>query len=71
MDLTERAWNVVRAAREDAIRLGDEYIGTDHVLLSMLRDADGAAAHILSDFGVSYDDVYARIAGTEPAAITR
>jgi ATP-dependent Clp protease ATP-binding subunit ClpC len=69
MDLTERAWHVVRQAREEALRLGDEHIGTDHLLLSMLRDADGAAAHVLSDFGVNYEDVYTRISGPAPAAL--
>ncbi len=63
MDLTERAWHVVRQAREEARRLGDEHIGTDHLLLAMLRDADGAAAYVLSDYGVEYDGVYARLAG--------
>jgi ATP-dependent Clp protease ATP-binding subunit ClpC len=63
MDLTERAWQVVRQARDEARRLGDEHIGTDHLLLAMLRDADGAAACVLSDFGVDYDGVFARLAG--------
>lgn len=63
MDLTERAWHVVRQAREEAQRLGDEHIGTDHLLLAMLRDADGAAAYVLSDYGVDYDSVYTRLAG--------
>ena len=66
MDLTDRAWHVVRQAREEALRLGDEHIGTDHLLLAMLRDADGAAAHVLSEYGVEYDGLYARLAG-EPS----
>ena len=63
MDLTERAWHVVRQAREEARRLGDEHIGTDHMLLAMLRDADGAAAYVLTDYGVDYDGVFAKLAG--------
>jgi ATP-dependent Clp protease ATP-binding subunit ClpC len=63
MDLTDRAWHVVRQARDEAQRLGDEHIGTDHLLLAMLRDADGAAAYVLSDFNVAYEDVFARLAG--------
>lgn len=63
MDLTERAWQVVRQARDEARRLGDEHIGTDHLLLAMLRDADGAAAYVLADYQVTYDGVYARLAG--------
>lgn len=64
MELTERAWQVIIEAREEARRLGDEHVGTDHLLLAMLRDADGAAAYVLSDYGVDYDGVYARMAGT-------
>ncbi len=63
MDLTERAWHVVRQARDEARRLGDEHIGTDHLLLAMLRDADGAAAYVLKEFDVDYDAVFARLAG--------
>ena len=68
MDLTERAWQVVRQAREEARRLGDEHIGTDHMLLAMLRDADGAAAYVLTDYGVDYDGVFARLAGDASVA---
>jgi ATP-dependent Clp protease ATP-binding subunit ClpC len=67
MDLTERAWQVIRQARDEARRLGDEHIGTDHLLLAMLRDADGAAAYVLQDFDVAYDDVFARLAGEHVA----
>lgn len=68
MDLSERAWHVVRQAREEAKRLGDEHIGTDHMLLAMLRDADGAAAYVLTDYGVDYDGVYTRLAGEATVA---
>lgn len=63
MELTERAWQVVRAAREEAHRLGDEYIGTDHLLLAILRDNEGAASDILADFDVTYEQVYSQIEG--------
>jgi len=68
MDLTERAWKVVRQARDEARRLGDEHIGTDHMLLAMLRDADGAAAYVLTDYGIDYDGLYARLAGDTSVA---
>jgi ATP-dependent Clp protease ATP-binding subunit ClpC len=58
MDLTERAWHVIRDARDEALRLGDEHIGTDHLLLAMLREPGGAAADVLSEYGVDHSSVY-------------
>jgi len=63
MELTERAWQVVEQAREEARRLGDEHIGTDHLLLAMLRDGEGAAAYVLADFDVDYRSIYQRMSG--------
>lgn len=70
MELTDRAWQVIRHARDEAIRLGDEHVGSDHVLLSMLRDADGAAASVLADLGVTYDTVYAQLSGDSRGNVT-
>ncbi|MCW2961723.1 MAG: Clp amino terminal domain, pathogenicity island component [Thermoleophilia bacterium] len=69
MEMTERAWHVIREARREAKRLGDEHVGTDHILLAMLRDADGAGADVLADFDVDYGGVFARLAGEPTAAI--
>ena len=63
MELTDRTWHVIRQARDEAIRLGDELVGSDHLLLSILRDADGAAASLLADLGVSFDAVNAQLLG--------
>ena len=61
MELTDRAWMIVQKADEEARALGDRYIGTDHVLLAMLRDGEGAGAWVLEDLGVSYDTVFERL----------
>jgi len=71
MDLTDRAWHVVQQAREEALRLGDEHIGTDHVLLAMLRDGEGAGAYVLKDFDVDYDGVFARLTEQPAGPLTR
>ena len=68
MELTERAWQVLGQARDEARRLGDEHIGTDHLLLAMLRDAQGAAAYVLADHGIDYASIFSRMAG-EPASV--
>ncbi len=61
MELTDRAWMIVQKAQEEARALGDRYIGTDHMLLAMLRDGEGAGAYVLEDLGVSYDLVFERL----------
>lgn len=61
MELTERTWQVMQLARDEAIARGDEHVGTDHLLLAMLRDGTGAAACLLNDSGISYDDIESRI----------
>jgi ATP-dependent Clp protease ATP-binding subunit ClpC len=61
MELTDRAWMIVQRAREEAGALGDDYVGSDHILLAMLRDGEGAAAYVLDDLGVNYDTVFERL----------
>jgi ATP-dependent Clp protease ATP-binding subunit ClpC len=61
MELTDRAWMIVQKARDEADRLGDDYIGSDHILLALLRDGGGAAAYVLEDMGVDYDEVLSRL----------
>jgi ATP-dependent Clp protease ATP-binding subunit ClpA len=61
MELTDRAWLIVQKAQEEARALGDKYVGSDHLLLAMLRDGDGAGAYVLDDLGVSYDTVFERL----------
>lgn len=61
MELTERAWLIVQKAQEEARALGDSYVGTDHVLLAMLRDGEGAGAYVLDTMGVEYDAVFERL----------
>lgn len=64
MELTDRAWQIVQKAHEEARALGDRYVGTDHVLLAMLRDGEGAGAYVLDDLGVTYDTVFERLVAT-------
>jgi ATP-dependent Clp protease ATP-binding subunit ClpA len=54
---TDRARSVVRLAEEEARRLGHNYIGTEHILLGLLREAEGVAAKALQSLGISLDAV--------------
>jgi ATP-dependent Clp protease ATP-binding subunit ClpC len=59
---TERARQVVVLAQEEAQGLRHNYIGTEHLLLGLLREEEGVGAHVLGELGVSLDDVRAQVA---------
>jgi ATP-dependent Clp protease ATP-binding subunit ClpC len=54
---TERAKKVLALAQEEAERSHHSYIGTEHVLLGLLREGDGIAAKVLSNLGVEIEKV--------------
>jgi ATP-dependent Clp protease ATP-binding subunit ClpC len=54
---TPRAKKVVELAMEEANNLGHTYIGTEHLLLALLREQEGLAAHVLRNLGVRLDEV--------------
>ncbi|ABG05123.1 ATPase AAA-2 [Rubrobacter xylanophilus DSM 9941] len=54
---TERARKVVVLAQEEARHFNHNYIGTEHLLLGLLREEDGVAAQALNHLGVTLDDV--------------
>ena len=49
---TERAKKVLTLAQEEAERSGHSYIGTEHLLIGLLREEEGLAAHVLADLGI-------------------
>jgi len=53
--LTPRAKRVIELAADEARRLNHNYIGTEHLLLGLLREAEGAAANVLESLGVNLD----------------
>src|SRR5438477_8207382 len=56
---TPRAKKVLELAWDEARSLGHNYIGTEHVLLGLLREGDGVAWHILTEgFGLTLVDVH-------------
>uniref|UniRef100_UPI0038CD7225 Clp protease N-terminal domain-containing protein n=1 Tax=Nonomuraea corallina TaxID=2989783 RepID=UPI0038CD7225 len=54
---TDRARRVVVLAQEEARALGHNYIGTEHVLLGLMREGEGASAHVLTGCGASLAQV--------------
>lgn len=55
--LTPRAKKVIGLAVEEARRLNHHYVGTEHLLLGLIREGEGIAAGVLENFGVKLDRV--------------
>ena len=54
---TPRAKKVIEFAIEEARSLNHNYVGTEHILLGLLREADGIAAQVLMNLGLKLEDV--------------
>ena len=51
-NFSERVQEVIRLSRQEALRLGHEYIGTEHLLLGIIAEGQGVAIRILNNLGV-------------------
>ncbi|MBM3190180.1 MAG: ATP-dependent Clp protease ATP-binding subunit, partial [Chloroflexi bacterium] len=60
--ITPRVKRLMDRSNEEASRLKDEFISTEHLLLAILSDQESAAARILLDAGITYDRFYAALA---------
>ncbi len=54
---TERARKVIILAKEEARRFNHDYIGTEHILLGLVREGEGVAASVLQKMGVSLEKI--------------
>jgi len=59
--LTPRAKKVIELAVDEARRLNHQYIGTEHLLLGLIREGEGIAAGVLESLGVNLDRVRAQV----------
>ncbi|MBS1560084.1 MAG: ATP-dependent Clp protease ATP-binding subunit [Bacteroidetes bacterium] len=51
-NFSNRVQDVIRLSREEALRLGHDYIGTEHLLLGIIREGEGIGVKILRNLGV-------------------
>ncbi|MBI4329835.1 MAG: ATP-dependent Clp protease ATP-binding subunit [Chloroflexi bacterium] len=58
---SERARRVLTLAQEEAQRFNHHYIGTEHILLGLVREGDGVAAKVLANLGVDLGKVRAAV----------
>jgi ATP-dependent Clp protease ATP-binding subunit ClpA len=65
---TPRTKKVLELSLREAQRLGDSYIGTEHILLGMAREGEGVGAQVLGRLGASTDRVLAQVLMTRRAA---
>jgi ATP-dependent Clp protease ATP-binding subunit ClpC len=54
---TPRAKKVLELSLREALQLGHDYIGTEHILLGLIREGDGVAAQVLAGFGADLNRV--------------
>ena len=54
---SNRVKEVISLSREEALRLGHDYIGTEHLLLGMIREGEGVAIEVLKKLGISMDEL--------------
>jgi len=57
LPFTPRAKKVLELALEEASQLGHNYIGTEHLLLGLIKESEGIAARVLLNLGVKLEDV--------------
>jgi ATP-dependent Clp protease ATP-binding subunit ClpC len=63
-NFTERVRKVLAMAREEASRLHHEYVGTEHILLGLIREGEGVAAAVLQNLSVDLDEIQQKIEET-------
>jgi len=56
-NFTDRVRKVLAMAREEAVRLQHDYVGTEHILLGLIREGDGVAAEVLRNLAADLDDL--------------
>src|SRR6188508_1246502 len=63
-NFTDRVRKVLQMAREEAARLHHEYVGTEHILLGLIREGEGVAAAVLTNLNVDLEDIQQKIEET-------
>jgi ATP-dependent Clp protease ATP-binding subunit ClpC len=60
-NFTDRVRKVLAMAREEAIRLQHDYVGTEHILLGLIREGEGVAAAVLTNLNVDLEEIHDRV----------
>lgn len=65
-NFSPRVKDVIGYSKEEALRLGHDFIGTEHLILGILRDGNGTAYTVLQNFAVDMDYLRKKIEGLTP-----
>ena len=60
-NFTDRVRKVLAMAREEAIRLQHDYVGTEHIILGLIREGDGVASAVLTTLNVDLEQIHERV----------
>ncbi len=60
-NFTDRVRKVLAMARDEAIRLQHDYVGTEHILLGLIREGEGVATAVLTHLNADLDQVHERV----------
>src|SRR5699024_7054109 len=66
-NFSPRVKDVITYSKEEALRLGHDFIGTEHLMLGLLRDGDGKAIDILEHLNVDLDYLRRKVEILSPA----
>ena len=68
-NFSPRVKDVIAFSKEEAIRLGHNFIGTEHLMLGILRDGGGKAISILNSLEINLDSLRKKVEILNPATI--
>ena len=66
-NFSPRVKDVITYSKEEALRLGHDFIGTEHLMLGILRDGNGTAIHILHNLSIDLDHLRRKVEILSPA----
>ena len=67
-NFSPRVKDVITYSKEEALRLGHDFIGTEHLMLGILRDGNGKAIQILNNLNVDLDHLRRKVEILSPAS---
>jgi len=66
-NFSPRVKDVITYSKEEALRLGHDFIGTEHLMLGILRDGNGSAVNILNNLSIDLDHLRRKVEILSPA----